>query len=446
LRAIKTQEGEAAYMRGKRTLNSAFATFIFLGSVIALDGCSGDDDSKDKKPGPEPEAPSATVDVNVGFVSENVKTTIATLHMWVVASRTPTASTLADAGTVDTSDKPKLGCSSLVGGLIDPYDLSVSRRADLVASATTSPLKAERVGLGQAFVYVEGVNYVGEAELAGCAPIDVIQPSATASVSLSKAGVVDCTDPAAEDGAPCDDGMLCTVGEKCDSGKCKGGAPRACDQVADDCNAGTCDEVKGCVPLPLADKTPCDDGLFCTSGDTCTAGVCGGVARDCTLGAPACKVPASCDERSQRCVYQNAPTTTPCDDGKFCTSNDMCNSIGTCVGTLLDCTAKTDQCNTGTCDEITKGCIAQPRTSSTICNDQNVCTTTDRCNGLGACVGLGFASTLTTCNDLNLCTDTDKCDGAGKCGGTPVLDRVCDDANATTTGDKCDALGVCKGI
>jgi hypothetical protein len=56
----------------------------------------------------------------------------------------------------------------------------------------------------------------------------------------------------------------------------------------------------GCVHAN--NTTTCDDGLFCTVGDTCSGGACHGAPRVCNP-AGAC-VTGSCDENTDQCVYQ----------------------------------------------------------------------------------------------------------------------------------------------
>src|SRR5262249_30577842 len=63
--------------------------------------------------------------------------------------------------------------------------------------------------------------------------------------------------------------------------------------------------------------------------------------------------------------------------------------------------------------------VCNPRSSSTPCNDGNVCTINDHCDGNGSCVGGAYASTSTSCSDGNACTTPDWCNGAGACVGVP---------------------------
>jgi len=130
------------------------------------------------------------------------------------------------------------------------------------------------------------------------------------------------------DGTPCDDGLFCTVTDACVSGvcsgsgdPCSGGAECAmtCNDDADDCfdengspcvddgNPCTddyCDGAGGCIHL--ANAAPCDDGLSCTSNDTCSGGVCmGDPPPECDDGNP-CTVDL-CAEPSGECVNLDEP-------------------------------------------------------------------------------------------------------------------------------------------
>jgi hypothetical protein len=65
---------------------------------------------------------------------------------------------------------------------------------------------------------------------------------------------------------------------------------------------------------------------------------------------------------------------------------DHCTA-GACGGAARNCNAVGDQCNDGVCDESTDACIGPPKTAGTPCNDQNACTTPDVCDGGGICSG-----------------------------------------------------------
>jgi len=123
--------------------------------------------------------------------------------------------------------------------------------------------------------------------------------------------------------------------------------------VTMDCQVGVCDKDSGlCVIESVADDTPCDDGLFCTVDDVCVAGVCqGGAPNDCGLVPEACDLIA-CDEAAQVCSIYDA------DDDAPCVSDNLCNLDSTCVagecvaGSVVDCagTPAPDECNVMLCN------------------------------------------------------------------------------------------------
>jgi hypothetical protein len=69
----------------------------------------------------------------------------------------------------------------------------------------------------------------------------------------------------------CDDGSDCTVDDICLDGSCLG-APMDCDD-GNPCTQDYCVPGEGCILAPQEDG-PCDDGLACSTGDACVAGVC----------------------------------------------------------------------------------------------------------------------------------------------------------------------------
>jgi hypothetical protein len=79
----------------------------------------------------------------------------------------------------------------------------------------------------------------------------------------------------APNGTACDDADACTQTDTCQAGACAGSNPVVCAD-ADQCQgAGTCDPATGlCSNPPVADGTPCNDGLGCAVLDTCQAGLC----------------------------------------------------------------------------------------------------------------------------------------------------------------------------
>jgi len=124
-----------------------------------------------------------------------------------------------------------------------------------------------------------------------------------------------------------------------------------------------------------ADGTSCDDGLYCTNPDTCTAGVCGGSARDCSANnLPeiatcnnnpdnnpftfdyASAFTSTCDEVNDKCTTGSQTLTHSCADADSI-DNYPIIPVGNGART---CTAKCDQnsdCASGICNS---DCICAP--------------------------------------------------------------------------------------
>ncbi len=270
------------------------------------------------------------------------------------------------------------------------------------------------------------------------------------------------------------DGIACESGEDCASEYCANGfccEDGVCCQKTADClatfdseavcdDAATCsgshgekfcDEDYQCATNTVSDPGACadlicnadDDG--CTVDDTCNAeGACiAGAAPDCSEQDDACNTGAceSTDTNAYQCIKD--PTlheNTSCnadDDG--CTIDDYCSSGACVVGMAADCSDLNDQCNTGVCQsngENAYECITDWAShEDAACNDADLCTTDDACDG-GQCVGA-----TVDCSDAYDCTE-DACNPeTGDCEHTPD-NAVCDDLNDCTE-DVCLADSGC---
>ena len=228
------------------------------------------------------------------------------------------------------------------------------------------------------------------------------------------------------EGAACDDGDLCTLGDQCQEGACVSGAQMPCDD-GNICTDDGCDSLAGCVFVP--NDEACDDGNPCTTGDQCQDGLCGGTGlEDCDDGNPCtddvCDLDAGC---------VHTLNTAPCDDGDLCTTGDHCH-LGACMGVgALPCDDG-NPCTDDACDPLV-GCQFTPNDAP--CDDGNACTSEDHCAG-GWCV----PSAMVDCDDWNPCTD-DACTPFGGCQNTANA-LPCDDGDACTTADQCSG-GACQG-
>ena len=187
---------------------------------------------------------------------------------------------------------------------------------------------------------------------------------------------------------PCNDGLFCTATDTCAGGTCVGGGDRCpglqCDESFDACveclDSSHCDDgnvctddvcfVSGICGYPN-NTVPCEDGLFCTTGDTCSGGACATGTGDACPGQ-------LCDEAADACVdcFSNAdcpdglacttdlciagacahiPDDAACDDGLFCTGAEACDPVQGCLSAGDPCGAPT------LCDEAGDFCnCAEP--------------------------------------------------------------------------------------
>ena len=84
------------------------------------------------------------------------------------------------------------------------------------------------------------------------------------------------------------------------------------------------------------------------------------------------------------CALSRMPPQAACSDGDPNTENDRCDGTGRCAGTVIDCAFHSVP------NEIAlQGgeCVVMNLSSSVACDDENVGTRNDRCNGSGGCAG-----------------------------------------------------------
>ena len=159
-------------------------------------------------------------------------------------------------------------------------------------------------------------------------------------------------EPECEHDEYCNDGLYCNGIETCVSGFCQSGTSIDCSNLGDQCNNGVCDEeLDGCISQAKPEWTSCNDGLFCTENDYCSAGIC------------------------------SSGISKTCDDGESCTT-DLCNeNQGACENTWSEC-------------GIDDGCCG-PDCDST--NDED-CVVPIIC-GDGYCSGVDSGEDCNTCSE-----------------------------------------------
>jgi hypothetical protein len=226
-----------------------------------------------------------------------------------------------------------------------------------------------------------------------------------------------------DDGAPCDDGLFCSVSETCSGGTCGGGSSNPCGDIpSDGCSGAVCDEDQDkCLAQTLPDGTSCVVEDLCTVNATCKAGVCSGAPKDCFF-APTpdeCFISA-CNPATGKCEPM------PGNDGATCTDkNDLCTvgkicAGGVCQGGAPKCSYLNAGCTNGVCNAATGTCTSQVVAPGDVCFAATDDCNTGVCQPNNICAGSATNNGM-ACNDGNACTDADVC-SAGSCAGVPSVD------------------------
>ncbi len=158
---------------------------------------------------------------------------------------------------------------------------------------------------------------------------------------------------------------------------------RAACPASDQCVTYEWDfESRSCLTI-YRRNAPCNDSNPCTYGDKCSSAPpmrCAGTSITCTN--------SNCEFRACNgtsiCSISPAPAGTSCSDGDPCTYGATCDGAHTYCGTMLACVS--DTCATRACNG-TSTCAITPTSAGVQCDDGLGCTSDDRCDGAGGCVG-----------------------------------------------------------
>ncbi len=285
-------------------------------------------------------------------------------------------------------------------------------------------------------------------------------------------------------GTTCNDGDDCSNADKCDAvGNCSGSGS-SCPDDGKDCTIDKCiggggpsvtcnytslkpstclidgvcysaaqphpeDPCRICTPTsattawsPRANGTLCSDGNKCTLNDACASGQCKGDTNPCDDGE-VCTTDSCSPANATIDGCAHVANSLACqDDGATCT-NDVCAGTvcthpikagscfiaSTCVATGAQNPDK--QCESCQPSKSTSQWSDRPATDT--CADGNACTTTDKCDGQGTCVGSGALG----CDDSNPCT-IDICIPPGGCNHFAQNGAACTADGLDCTTDVCD--------
>ncbi len=243
----------------------------------------------------------------------------------------------------------------------------------------------------------------------------------------------------------CEDGAFCTIGDHCQDGACLADGPRDCSSAVGDaqCEQPACNEVDDrCETLPRDYGIACNDGELCSYDDHCDGfGHCGGTEIVCENDSGTCGAARACNG-SATCETTWPGIETSCDDGELCTYDDRCDGSGGCHGEAVICTDDLTTCGARrSCNGSSLCSISFPGSDQS-CNDQNPCSYDDHCNSNGACVGVEIDCT----DDPSVCGVKRSCNGSDICSTFyPAGEQSCDDAELCTYDDHCNGSGSCIG-
>jgi hypothetical protein len=278
-------------------------------------------------------------------------------------------------------------------------------------------------------------------------------------------GLIDCVDPDCTDEIgpggnfcclvdnDCNDGLYCNGMETCVANECQSGTPPDCSDLYG-CTIDFCNETSDSCEN-IANDTSCSDGVACNGQEYCdiNSGCQPGTNIDCSYLDDQCNI-GICTEPNGTCVQQPVNESLSCDDGLFCTMNDVCTS-GVCSGNPRPCDDGIE-CTDNICNETSDQCENPNLPNGTLCGQWRNCSDIgcygdfvrvypddghDTCDGLGNCIQY-------SCNMLfNYCSDSDPLDGINgwQCGAECDQDSDCNDYNETTL-DECLGDCTCNNI
>ncbi|NQY90863.1 MAG: hypothetical protein HRT46_04315, partial [Deltaproteobacteria bacterium] len=267
---------------------------------------------------------------------------------------------------------------------------------------------------------------------------------------------------ACEHADPCDDGIGCTV-DSCVVAAC---VNTVSDQACDDgnpCSDDACSPLFDCSYL--ANTLPCDDADECTSGDSCSLGICSGVeiplCQECGNGivdqgefcdnglaansdilADACRTDCSLPS----CGDGVTDSGEACDDGNL-DNLDACRndcSLPTCGDGMLDSGEACDDGNTDDSDACLSTCVLAS------CGDGAVQVGVEQCDSDGlnsdsqpdACrTDCSLASCGDGVTDSGEACDDGNADDSDACLSTCVL-ASCGDGAVQAGVEQCDSDGL----
>src|SRR5688572_10631131 len=114
----------------KRSRLQRSLAWLAVGGTLGLTGaCSGDDEAD---PNAQAPLPTGEVQIDISFPDSSAMSVMAVVHAWVLAER---------EGANPSDDRAKFNCASLIGGTLDPYDITLVRLADVAETENLTQIR-----------------------------------------------------------------------------------------------------------------------------------------------------------------------------------------------------------------------------------------------------------------------------------------------------------------
>jgi hypothetical protein len=176
--------------------------------------------------------------------------------------------------------------------------------------------------------------------------------------------------------------------------------------------------------IDCPEQPVCEGGLY----KTCASGKLH--VTDCIAAASTCQI-GSCNP-DKGCLVENRQNGLACEDGRFCSIGDTCLD-GVCQeGSLRDCGSLSGPCTAGVCDEIVRGCKVTPINQGASCGSGGLTCEDGRCSTGDQCANDGCS--LSCFVDDGPCDFT--CANLVSCNFTCEVGAQCT-FNCADTGDAC---------
>ncbi len=204
--------------------------------------------------------------------------------------------------------------------------------------------------------------------------------------------------------------------------------------------AGVC-VAERCEYTP--EEVPCEFGCDGATG-LCAPDPCEGVVCDQPPNDQCYEAQGTCVDGA--CEYAPLAEETPCDDGDLCTDLDECDGQGHCLGSPVFCHLPDPECAAPQTSRVYTGGACDPATGACAFTYQDQTCQFGCDEETGLCANDPCAGVVCNTPPNAQCYEASGTCVAGECAYAPLDEGTpCEDGNPCTVEDQCGADGECKG-